>query len=754
MPAPNVTVTANNQQVDTTLDVTGVPTGILQSGGQVFGLALTSTQAAGIPTSAQTAALTQTLVVGLVANNTSVATAQANAALIQAALNKTGSVFLGVAAGDYSINVASPSTASQILSIPSDTFLDATAGVNLLGPSTAASACLPLITNANWRSNKFSVTSITASTGSAPYVTTATARIPGHTFTVGKYVLFKGCTLGSRVYNNVWKVVSVGSPTANDLTFQMFGFSVAPANATGTVIAYPADSNIRIGPGLTFDANLNTNSTGTLGEVGKHCSIFNKIRELNVSARFRRAAKFGLHFCNAFDTVFDLGRFEQTSDGIHGLGPLQGCRITGVRGATGDDPCAFTGNNTGYTQYDLKDLDGTKNSDGDMTDVFIQAQQIATGGSRTILISAGANAAAKRFTVQSVQRATAAAGLYALLETPTGETGNYEDITFDGLFGDAPANNSLLFGASIAGTTTNIKNLVVRNIGSHGSDISGTPTAFSGNVISFGNGALNITGMTIDGVGVDCDLTNAAANVNLLVFGSGAGVHNIKGLSVSNVKMFSSGSTRNMQGVIIGSNGTYDRITLINVYGSGNGWSFVGDSSTQSGTGKLLLTNCTGDGNSIGGQAVIASAGGRSLDILLNNVTHENAANHMIYVYGGSSKTFDIRANNCKVSNKFFDFSAHASPTVRVRLSGCSSDNFTAVGGALVAGYGSGSPSWTFFGNCSDIGVDLSQIVRQSGTTIIATGTNGTIVNGNLAVCDATGVALSWKQVSNTTLSY
>lgn len=46
MVAPNVTVTQNNQQVQTTLTAAGVPTGILQTGDQVFGSVLPTAQTA------------------------------------------------------------------------------------------------------------------------------------------------------------------------------------------------------------------------------------------------------------------------------------------------------------------------------------------------------------------------------------------------------------------------------------------------------------------------------------------------------------------------------------------------------------------------------------------------------------------------------------------------------------------------------------------------------------------------------------
>jgi hypothetical protein len=45
MPAPNVTVTQNVQEVQTTLNPDGTPTGLLQTGGQVFGQMLTVAQA-------------------------------------------------------------------------------------------------------------------------------------------------------------------------------------------------------------------------------------------------------------------------------------------------------------------------------------------------------------------------------------------------------------------------------------------------------------------------------------------------------------------------------------------------------------------------------------------------------------------------------------------------------------------------------------------------------------------------------------
>jgi hypothetical protein len=80
MPAPNVTVTQNVQAVQTTLTSAGAPTGILQTGGQVFGQTLTVDQAAAVAPVTLTTA--------------SVAAAEANTQAIQAALNSQNVVTL------------------------------------------------------------------------------------------------------------------------------------------------------------------------------------------------------------------------------------------------------------------------------------------------------------------------------------------------------------------------------------------------------------------------------------------------------------------------------------------------------------------------------------------------------------------------------------------------------------------------------------------------------------------------------------
>lgn len=68
----------------------------------------------------------------------------------------------------------------------------------------------------------------------------------------------------------------------------------------------------------------------------------------------------------------------------------------------------------------------------------------------------------------------------------------------------------------------------------------------------------------------------------------------------------------------------------------------------------------------------------------------------------------------------------------------------------------SAAGTFNLIGNCADLSVNLNQISRAgSGGALAKSGVSaGTIVVGNLAVCDMTNAAGSWKQLSNTTLNF
>jgi hypothetical protein len=675
------------------------------------------------------------------------ASAVTNANAIQAALNQKGLVTL-TTPGVY--NITSTGSLTEILKIYSDTLFQLSPGVTIKGPSSPTT-CLPLITNSNWRSNKVSISTMTSSTSSAPYVTTVTvATSTAHGYAANDYVQVKGDTTG--YYNGIWKVYS--APTSTSFTFLMFGVAPTPPAAAGTLIAYAANANFSI-EGGTFDSNLNIADGATLGELGRMGSIFNKCGDYTIRTTFNNAGKYGIYYCNSFKAVFDIGSVKGPSSAIQCNGPVEKIHMSGAFFHSGDDIFPLVTDNLGYTQYDLKDADGTKNSDGNIADVIIEDLVIERGGSRTLMLAANAGFSIKRVTMRNMQRSSSLAGLYVFLETQAGETGNFEDILIDGLYGNySTSSNPVISAANTSTATQNITNLIVRNIGVHGGEVDGTPFAFASGVVSFGNAAANVNGLTIDGVDLDGDLTNSGSSgVQLLGFGGGGGVHTLKDVKISNVSMRCSGTTRSLAGITIGSNGAWTRLVMNNVTLSGNLSSFVYCGSTQAGTGTIQISNSYADGNGNLSQTIVLSTGGRSLNLLLSNVVAPDIGNHAFNVNGGSGKTFDVRMNNVKAGQKIFDFGGSTSHTINVRLSGVSSDLYTPASGNMLTAFGT-TCTWNFLGNCLDIGVDLANIARQSGTSIFNTNAAlGTLGAAGPVVGQGTA-ANSWRLMGDPTKQY
>lgn len=670
------------------------------------------------------------------------ATAAVNTAAIQGALNVGGYVTI-TTPGVY--NITSAGLGTEILRILSDTTLYLAPGVIVRGPALGTNV-VPLIANSNWRSNKVSVSSITCSTSAAPYVTTATmTTATAHGYSVDDYILIKGDTAG--YYNGVWKVATV--PSTTTLTFLMFGFSVAPPNAAGTVISYAANANFKIiGEGV-FDGNLNTTNGGTLGDLGKFGSIFNKVADYEVSCGFVNTAKYGIQFCNSYRSTFRPGTFQTPSDGVHGSGPLMQCRVEGFYGATGDDCVALTANNTNYTQYDLKDADGTKNSDGDITDVEILYPQIAVGGSRMVLLATGHGLNVKRVTVRGITRQSSLSGLYALIDIQGAETGSFEDISFDGIYGDMPLNTPIVSVGTGTGTI-NIKNLSLANIGSHGGAVGGGSTALTHAILGGSNSVVNITGLKVDGVHVDVDLTNAPANIGLLSLGGGSGLWTVNKIKLSRITAAGTGNTRSL--TLLSLPGQFDSAQIENCHISASTSSLASVTSTQTGTGTIQVSNSDVDGDGTNnGQSIVTSSGGKSLNVMISNTKGGAALNGGVYVYGGTGKTFNVYLNNVKTSHKLI-VNAGTTHTFNVLESNVSCDNYTQASGNMIA-VGTTS-TWNFNGSCADIGIDASTIARKDGTIIYNTNAAlGTLAAAGLVVGQGTA-ANSWHLMADPTKLY
>lgn len=96
----------------------------------------------------------------------------------------------------------------------------------------------------------------------------------------------------------------------------------------------------------------------------------------------------------------------------------------------------------------------------------------------------------------------------------------------------------------------------------------------------------------------------------------------------------------------------------------------------------------------------------------------------------------------------FYGSDAGKTANVKLRVSGLiySANVFANITGA----------NFSVFNPDGSMPVDITTLTRTVAQTAVHSGatTAGTIIAGNLAICDATNAALSWKQLSNTALVY
>jgi len=184
----------------------------------------------------------------LVANISTYATAAANAAIIQYALNNKGAV-----------NILTPGTYyyAGTLTINQDTKLTIGKGVTLIQAGLSGTI-VSMFTNACWASTVYPIQSIDMAEATTTHVSGAgtsadiywniivtLASSPG--YSVGDYVLFKGDTL--KVYNGVWKVSAVSGNTVTFQTTGIQGWTATASASASTTITLAA-----IG-GVTYSAN-------------------------------------------------------------------------------------------------------------------------------------------------------------------------------------------------------------------------------------------------------------------------------------------------------------------------------------------------------------------------------------------------------------------------------------------------------------------------------------------------------------------
>lgn len=273
------------------------------------------------------------------------ATAAVNTAAIQSALNQTGLVTLKTP-GVYTINPG--------MILYSNTTLELGKGVVLRQANGVENN---IFTNSNWKSPLIAVSSITdaatspALTGSR--LVTVDCGAVAHGLVAGDYALIRGDT--TRRYIGVQKVVS-----ATNFTWTFYASrKIAIGTASGTTITCEkANANITITGGGTIDFNGHNNQSSY--DMPSHMMVFSKIKNLRIAnVGLLNTTKYCVYVINSQDTEIDDLYVSTSSDGVHFHAFTMNPKVTNMRGESGDDFIAWTARNSGYTQYDFLNSDGS-----------------------------------------------------------------------------------------------------------------------------------------------------------------------------------------------------------------------------------------------------------------------------------------------------------------------------------------------------------------------------------------------------------
>lgn len=717
--------------------------------------------------------------VGALSTANTTAAATANVTAIQAALTAGGLVQI-TTPGKYRFNSS--------LTMYDRTTLVLGAGVELVAIPTS-SATFPGIVNSNYNSTPITISTITAATFGHFMVRVTVTFGSAHGLVAGNFVEIKGD--GADIYNGVWEIDT--APSATTLTFIMSiasGSTLAPPDAAVSVasasqtVATPGvfttgtnaffkgqavtitgtppggfatgTTYYVIGTGLTTTtcqlADSPFATTGKQVTSSSACTVVPALQgsPANGYIQILGPGKLNMNFAGgsfvAAGTYADHGiimrrvlepvvenlviqdvrkycvmmqdtqsarvqglHVDSGSDGVHIYGPAWNPLIENLTGTTGDDSAIFqTIDGDAYVPYMLGtgfDLGGNFYG-GTMRN--IRTRHIHNSGACVIYPNGNTGGTGRTNAI------------YAMRGQILIDGGSTQDPVVSGNWSGG---NSVMVGGGYSTIAGTIDTLTIRN--------TQIPNLFNN-----GGSLITINNMTWDGITNDqFNGTNASVNMDVIT------VNNFT-INSANITNINSNTLIYLRTV---------NATIKNLV-------FNGGIFTQSGSGAFSL---------------VGSNGG-NLDVCtFNNVTVSGVCKYVtegngLFVgtptfifnggYGQSGYGVAVASTGAQNMNVYMNGFKSVSPSVGLFnfFSYTGTLNLRIVGldysGGLFANLtGSNNSIYNPDGSCP---VDLSKVARTAGSIAKCASGNGTIVANNLAVCDATGAANSWKQLSNTTLVY
>jgi hypothetical protein len=547
----------------------------------------------------------------------------------------------------------------------------------------------------------------------------------GHEYVAGQAVQLGGSVPGGFAAGTVYYVIKAGLTATTyqlaDSPFAASGKQVtvsAATTVTPMLIGAAADGNISIIGGGTLDMQYGTQPFTASNDWHDHAVILRRVRAPRVDLAVRAARKY----CVMMQDVWHphvLGLEGDTgSDGVHVYGPAWNPLIENVRGTFGDDPAVFQPvDGYMYPQYMLGtgfDLGGDFHG-GTMRNIRPRhshntaAAVIYPNGN----LGGGADAVIYRMRGQILIDGVG-------IETPD----VYNGQDFQGWDAVGVGNGYV----SVAGR---IDSLVIRNVyGATRLNNDGGGTSLDIGAVSF----YDLTGDLFYGDGCQIDVNYA--NIDQLTINgarhspfSGGGLVTLQG---SNAVI----GALNFVGTQAGNPAATGTCYLLQTVGAPSVKEINFDNIRLSANGQAL-----GPGSFTGTPIVnFKGGGGDGYKVLVEQDNNTRSLDINIFGFKSTSPTVGMF--------NFYGSDAGKTANVKLRVSGLiySANVFANITGA----------NFSVFNPDGSMPVDITTLTRTVAQTAVHSGatTAGTIIAGNLAICDATNAALSWKQLSNTALVY
>ena len=556
-----------------------------------------------------------------------------------------------------------------------------------------------------------SVASVSQTVANPGVFTTAT-----NAFFKGQPVTITGTPPTGFLNNTTYYVIATGLTTTTcqlaDSPFATTGKQVTGSSSctiVPTIQGSPANGYISIGGGGSINGYFDAGGFVASGTWNDHAIVFRRVLEPVVDGLiFKDVRKYCVSMQDVQNPVCRNYHGDTGSDGCHIYGPAWNPLIENAYGTFGDDVAVFQPiDDNSYAPFEVGsgfDLGGNIYN-GTMRN--IRARHSHNSGACVIYPNGNSNAAG------------ATNQIYAMRGTFLIDGASVQDPVVTANWTGGP---SVTLGNGYTTVPGTIDTLTIRN----------TQIPFLQNT---GGSLITINNLTLDGMTNDgFNGTNATLNVDVMTINT----LTINPANITNIN-------------------TNKLVLLKTVNATINTLIYNGGYFTQSGSGTFSLLSSNGgnlgtaifNGPTLGANVKLIDESGAYVGtptFVLNHPVGLSGYASMLSLTG--SQNAIVKINGLKsiapVTGVFNIYSYTGTLTMQV-----SGMDYT---GTLFANLTGSNNSFTNpDGSCP---VDLSKIARTAGSTAKCASGNGTIVANTMATCDATGAANSWKQISNTTLTF